>query len=253
MAVLKYEKIKQDILRDIEAGKFKPGDRIYSEGDLKAKYGVSNTTVIKVMNDLVAQGYLIRRQGEGTFVRKNILNKRVFFSENTRPLTNDKKEPISEKTVVEAVDLIQQITNSDIAKILHAPSFEETKVPFLKLSQVAFINNKPWKLQFRYAHISGPTDIPIAQLKKGLSFTKVLEDLNQIPESEKMTISVSDFESIIDNLSEKDQKIMKSYFKNNRPAALFVRNRIVYDRFENAIEYDQAFIHPDYYSIDIIN
>jgi DNA-binding GntR family transcriptional regulator len=46
---------------------------------------------------------------------------------------------------------------------------------------------------------------------------------------------------------------MKSYFKNNRPAALFVRNRIVYDRFENAIEYDQAFIHPDYYSIDIIN
>ncbi len=70
MAVLKYEKIKQDILRDIEAGKFKPGDRIYSEGDLKAKYGVSNTTVIKVMNDLVAQGYLIRRQGEGTFVRK---------------------------------------------------------------------------------------------------------------------------------------------------------------------------------------
>ncbi len=168
-------------------------------------------------------------------------------------MTNDKKEPISEKTVVEAVDLIQQITNSDIAKILHAPSFEETKVPFLKLSQVAFINNKPWKLQFRYAHITGPTDIPIAQLKKGLSFTKVLEDLNQIPESEKMTISVSDFESIIDNLSEKDQKIMKSYFKNNRPAALFVRNRIVYDRFENAIEYDQAFIHPDYYSIDIIN
>ena len=47
----KYEIIKQDILREIDEGKFKPGTKIYSEGDLKRIYNVSNTTVGKALNE----------------------------------------------------------------------------------------------------------------------------------------------------------------------------------------------------------
>ena len=61
----KIWKYKQDILREIDEGKFKPGSKIYSEGDLKRIYNVSNTTVVKALNDLVAGGFLIRKQGKG--------------------------------------------------------------------------------------------------------------------------------------------------------------------------------------------
>ena len=92
MCVLpKYEIIKQNILKEIDEGKFKPGSKIYSEGDLKKIYQVSNTTVVKALNDLVAEGYLIRRQGEGTFVRKNMLHRKVSFSERLTKKFNPQK------------------------------------------------------------------------------------------------------------------------------------------------------------------
>ena len=87
----KYEIIKQDILREIDEGKFKPGFKIYSEGDLKRIYNVSNTTVVKALNDLVAGGFLIRKQGEGTFVRKNMLHRKVSFTEKLKKVLNPKK------------------------------------------------------------------------------------------------------------------------------------------------------------------
>ena len=79
--ISKYEIIKRDIIREIEQGFFKAGDKIYSENDLKDKYSVSNTTVVKALNDLVNEGILIRRQGKGTYVRRNLLHKKVLFSE----------------------------------------------------------------------------------------------------------------------------------------------------------------------------
>ncbi|HAP5358893.1 TPA: GntR family transcriptional regulator, partial [Enterococcus faecalis] len=53
----KYEIIKRDIIEKIESGEFSTGEKVYSEGDLKRKYNVSNTTVVKALNDLVNEGY----------------------------------------------------------------------------------------------------------------------------------------------------------------------------------------------------
>ena len=104
----KYEIIKQDILREIDEGKFKPGSKIYSEGDLKRIYNVSNTTVVKALNDLVAGGFLIRKQGEGTFVRKNMLHRKVSFTEKLKKVLNPKKN--SEKF---CTDIIRNCTKGD--------------------------------------------------------------------------------------------------------------------------------------------
>ncbi|EGO9394547.1 GntR family transcriptional regulator, partial [Enterococcus faecalis] len=94
----KYEVIKRDIIEKIESGEFSTGEKIYSEGDLKRKYNVSNTTVVKALNDLVNEGYLIRRQGEGTFVRKHLKHKKVFFSEKLS-MSNNKNQKFIEETV----------------------------------------------------------------------------------------------------------------------------------------------------------
>ncbi len=62
----KYLHLKRELLRKIRNSR--PGDRVDSEHELVAKYTVSRATVSKAIGELVADGFLFREQGRGTFV-----------------------------------------------------------------------------------------------------------------------------------------------------------------------------------------
>ena len=53
---------------EINNGMFQPGDKFYSEAELKKKYNVSGITAIKALQCLTNEGYLVRYQGKGTYV-----------------------------------------------------------------------------------------------------------------------------------------------------------------------------------------
>jgi GntR family transcriptional regulator len=63
-----YRQIKQLIVQDMQAGVWKPGEMIPSEFELADRFGVSQGTVRKAIDDLAAENLLTRRQGKGTFV-----------------------------------------------------------------------------------------------------------------------------------------------------------------------------------------
>lgn len=63
-----YQQIKILILRSLQAGEWKPGELIPSEMDLAARFGVSQGTVRKAIDELGAENLVTRRQGKGTFV-----------------------------------------------------------------------------------------------------------------------------------------------------------------------------------------
>jgi GntR family transcriptional regulator len=63
-----YEQIKILLTQSLIAGEWKPGEAIPSETDLAGRYGVSQGTVRKAIDQLSADNILIRRQGKGTFV-----------------------------------------------------------------------------------------------------------------------------------------------------------------------------------------
>jgi len=63
-----YRKITQLIVQDMQAGVWKPGEMIPSEFELADRFGVSQGTVRKAIDDLAAENLLTRRQGKGTFV-----------------------------------------------------------------------------------------------------------------------------------------------------------------------------------------
>src|SRR3984885_14208397 len=65
----KYQRIKRRLIADIEAGVLPPGTRIPSETKLMQQHGVARMTVVRSLNDMVAEGYLVRMRGKGTFVR----------------------------------------------------------------------------------------------------------------------------------------------------------------------------------------
>lgn len=81
MGIPKYQQIKEDLLKKIQAGEFEHGDRFYSEAELVKLYDVSSITVIRAIQDLANDGYLVRYQGKGTFVSRSRKRKLVEFSD----------------------------------------------------------------------------------------------------------------------------------------------------------------------------
>ncbi|MCX7173145.1 MAG: GntR family transcriptional regulator [Proteobacteria bacterium] len=63
-----YRQIKSLILQGLESGEWRPGEAIPSETELAVRFGVSQGTVRKAIDEMAAENLLIRRQGKGTYV-----------------------------------------------------------------------------------------------------------------------------------------------------------------------------------------
>lgn len=59
----------REIQSAISSGSLKPGDRLPSEAQLKAKYGISVGSIRRGMELLVKEGILNRRRGSGTYIQ----------------------------------------------------------------------------------------------------------------------------------------------------------------------------------------
>ncbi len=63
-----YHQLKQIVRAEIERGTYQPGDRIPTESELIQDYGVSRITVRQALDELEAEGIVVRRHGKGTYV-----------------------------------------------------------------------------------------------------------------------------------------------------------------------------------------
>ena len=69
-SVPKYFQISQQIIAAIRSGRLRPGMQIYSENEIIRKYGVSNTTARRSLQEIERAGWGTRIKGKGTFVRE---------------------------------------------------------------------------------------------------------------------------------------------------------------------------------------
>lgn len=81
MAIPKYQYIKDELKSKIISGQFENGDKFYTEAELITMYDVSSITVVRALNELAKDGYIIRQQGKGTFVSRARKHKLVEFSD----------------------------------------------------------------------------------------------------------------------------------------------------------------------------
>lgn len=73
-----YRQILEGIKQKIEAGELKTGDKLPSEQELMEHFNVSRRTVRTAVDELCGQGYLVRKQGKGTFVSKPKLHRKII-------------------------------------------------------------------------------------------------------------------------------------------------------------------------------
>ena len=84
MSQLKETSILKAILilkNKIISGQFASGDKFYTEAELIAMYDVSSITVVRALNDLAKDGYIVRQQGKGPLQLALASTKLVEFSD----------------------------------------------------------------------------------------------------------------------------------------------------------------------------
>lgn len=72
-----YRQLKDKILSEISSGKLTEGAKIPTEVELSDRYAISRITVRNAIKELVEEGYLIKKQGKGTFVCRPKIERKV--------------------------------------------------------------------------------------------------------------------------------------------------------------------------------
>lgn len=64
----KYSQLQTALKGELLSGRFKEGDRFYTEKEIMARYKVSSVTVARALREMTESGYFERRRKLGTFV-----------------------------------------------------------------------------------------------------------------------------------------------------------------------------------------
>ncbi len=70
-AMALYQQVKDFISRKIQEGTWRAGDRLPSEHELVAQFGISRMTVNRALRELMEQGRIVRVAGVGSFVAED--------------------------------------------------------------------------------------------------------------------------------------------------------------------------------------
>lgn len=117
-----YKKIYEDLLKEIESGKYAPNTLLPSENELMNYYGISRQTVRKALNLLSQEGYIQKIHGKGSVVLdRSILDFPVPWLVSFKELSD--KMNINTKTYVKSLKI--EKPSSQIARHLQMAEDEE--------------------------------------------------------------------------------------------------------------------------------
>ena len=77
MDKIKYKQLVRTLKENILSGKYGDTSPFPSVRSLIRRYGLSNTTVLRALDELVKQSLICRKQGSGTFVTDRVASRRI--------------------------------------------------------------------------------------------------------------------------------------------------------------------------------
>lgn len=137
-----YQQLRTAILRDIQTGRCRPGDRLPTEDALITRFHVSKITVRQALRELAEMGYIRREQGRGTFVLHPPLE------EGPRELTSFTGEMRGHGRVATSRVIEQGVVPAppDIASRLEIAA----GAPVFRLQRLRMADGEPMGLQTAY-------------------------------------------------------------------------------------------------------
>lgn len=112
-----YLQLKNIIKSQIDSGEMKLNSKIPSETELSERYEVSRITVRNALAELASEGYLIKKQGKGTYVSRPKLSRPIedclSFSESCKNAGVESASMVLKKEVIGADDKLKDILRLD--------------------------------------------------------------------------------------------------------------------------------------------
>ncbi|MDA3973758.1 GntR family transcriptional regulator [Enterococcus thailandicus] len=227
----KYEQIKQDLLAEIKKHKFIPGDKFYSEADIKQKYSVSSITAVKALNELTTAGYLYRIQGKGTFVSKSKVSQSVKFSDiELHSLDKEKVKVLA----------IEEENHPTILKELGLPA----NASYYKIKRVRFFEDIPFLLHITHL----PKKLVKEPLTKDLStYASIYERVRKDFDIDLFSLSSVETDEIIFSDNSELLNLLQLSFRE--PVVKQVKHSYLAD--QSVAEYIVSYKHWKYFKTKI--
>lgn len=109
-----YRVARAQLVKALAGGKYRPGTALPPEKALSAEFGISIGTLRKAVDELVAEGILIRQQGRGTFVASHDQERLLYYFFHIVPFDGGK----TEYPVVELIDFRRARASALVAEKL---------------------------------------------------------------------------------------------------------------------------------------
>lgn len=227
-----YQWLAETLRQDIAQGVYKPGDALPTEHDLMRRYDLSSTTVRRAVHELVREGWIYRKAGKGTFVKRDKVEERLLR------LTSFAEEMQSRNITPEFRLICARplVPPPEIGRLLNVPAHE----PVYLIERVQLGSGEPIALARGY------WDYAIGE-------QLAQYDLNSIPLYEtiesKLHILLTEADESIGAASA-DADIARKLGVPRR-APLLVRRRLTYTTAMRPVEYTTTFYRADRYEYKV--
>ncbi len=226
-----YQEVYQKMKHLIRTGEYEVGDFLPTESELEQQFGVSRTTVRKVVNMLVSEGYVEVKQGRGTRVldynSSQQLNMISSISETLRERGMDVR---AQAVYVEVV----KVTGKTAEKL----QLNEQEDVF-RIQRVILADEVPTAIMENYIRCDLTPDLNV-EFKEKHSLYHFLE--------ERYGLCIDNAKDII---SAKSAELSEAQILNIRAgAALLTLRRITYMEGK-PLTYDRVTVRADKYQFEI--
>jgi GntR family transcriptional regulator len=227
-----YRWLEETLRENISQGVYKPGDTLPTEHELMRRYNLSSTTVRRAVHDLVREGWIYRKAGKGTFVKRDRLD------EHLARLTSFAEE-MQSRNITPQFKLIRAeptLAPAEVARFLKITSKQKAYL----IERVQIADGEPIALARGYWNPEIGERLAQHDLRR-IALYEILEQLLHIP-------LVEADESI--NAMTADVDLARK-LGMRKDAALLVRQRLTYSSEMRPIEFTTTFYRADRYEYKI--
>jgi GntR family transcriptional regulator len=143
-----HHQIKDDLFHRLRSGTWPPGAELPSEQALCAHFGVSRGTLRRAVADLVAEGYIERHSGRGSFVCHAKLESGVTTAYSRMSVMGPALDPGGQILYCQKTR-----PNAHVAGVLGS------KAPVWQLERLRFTNGQPVTLQTSFVPVAMCPDL----------------------------------------------------------------------------------------------
>lgn len=227
MSGLLYAQLKEQIIHDVETGKYAPGDQLPSQRELVQQFNMSHMTVRRAISELLTEGVIHAIPGKGLYVpgKKNPTEtSMVGFTSEMSALGYTVSNKILEKSLVPASTIIARSLNIEVG----------SELAFL--NRLRFVNGEPISYQYSYlVHQFCPGIFDHIQENTSL-YEVLLQEYN-----------ISLINTITTVEATLAKKIQCALLNLSEPAALLIIEQINTNETRQGIEYSRLAYRGDKY------